>query len=127
MKKLITLILTVTVFASLANAATSFRGKRGLDKQLERIEAVLGDTERDLSEQKRAFLERRAEVLELQLEVRASLKAAIEELGEDATQEELKAARQAVREEYKEQFQAMKEERRSEREARRSARETAER
>lgn len=126
MKKIVTLLLTVTVFASLANAASSFRGKRGLDKQLERIEAVLGDTERDLTNKKRAYLERRAEVLELQLEVRKSLRDAVSDLGEDATEEELKAARQAVREEYKEQFQAMKAERRADREARLAARETAE-
>lgn len=124
MKKLITLFLAATVLASFASAATSFKGKRGLDKQLERIEAALGNTERDLSEQKRGFLERRAEVLELQLEVRAALKTAVSELGEDATEEELKAARQAVREQYKEQFQAMKAERRAEREERKAARET---
>ncbi|MBD5781337.1 hypothetical protein IEN85_17685 [Pelagicoccus sp. NFK12] len=126
MKKLITLLLTVTVFASLANAASTFRGKRGLDKQLERIEAALNDTEREIPEQRRAYLERRAEVLELQLQVRQSLKTAIEELGEDATKEQIHAARQAVREEYKEQFEAMKAERRAEREARRAARDTVE-
>lgn len=126
MKKLITLILAATVLSSIASAATTFRGKRGLDKQLERIEAVLGDTERDLSEQKRAFLERRAEVLELQVEVRAALRAAVAELGDDATKGELKAAHQAVREQYKEQFTALKEERRAERDERRGARETVE-
>lgn len=125
MKKLITLLLAASVLASFASAATSFKGKRGLDKQLERIEAVLGDTERDLSEQKRGFLERRAEVLELQLEVRAALKAAVAELGEEATEEELKAAREGVREQYKEQFQAMKEERRAERADRKASREAA--
>ncbi len=124
MKKLITLILAATVLSSFASAGTTFRGKRGLDKQLERVQAVLGDTERDLSEQKRAFLERKAEVLELQVEVRTALRAAIAELGEDATQEEIQAARHAVREQYKDQFAAMKEERRAEREARRAARET---
>ncbi len=126
MKKLITLILAATVLASFASAEKSFKGVKGLDKQLERIEAVLGDTERDISEKKRGYLERRAEVLELQLEVRAAMKSAVEELGEEATEEELKAARQAVREEYKEQFQAMKEERRAEREERKAARETPE-
>lgn len=124
MKKLITILLAATMVGSLANAATSFRGNRGLDKQLERIEAALGNTERDMSEQKRAFLERRQEVLQLQLEVRDALRTAVSDLGEDATEEEIKAARHAVREQYKEQFTAMKEERRAERDERRAARET---
>ncbi len=123
MKKLITLVLVGSVLSSFASAGTSFRGNRGLNQQLDRVQAVLGDAECDLTGQRRAFLERRAEVLELQLEVRAALDDAVAELGEDATLEEIQAARQAVREQYRDQFAAMKEERRAEREARCLARE----
>lgn len=122
MKKLVTLVIAAAAIGSIASAAT-ITSKRGIEKQLTRIEAVLGDTERGLSEQKRAFLQDRQEVLQLQLQVRETMRAAVADLGDAATEEQIKAARQAVREQYKEQFAAIKEQRRAEHKERKSARE----
>lgn len=123
MKKLITLVIAAAAIGSIASGAT-VRNKKGIEKQLTRIEAVLGDTERGLTEQKRAFLQDRQEVLQLQLQVRDAVRAAVADLGADATEEQIKAARQAVREQYKEQFAAIKEQRRAAHKERKSARET---
>lgn len=126
MKKLITLIVALSALASLSTAAP-FRGGSygGLEKQLERIDAVLGKTDSDLSERKRAFLANRQEMLTLQLEVRDAMRDALAD-HENLSREEIEAAREEVRNQYRERFETFKEERRTERRERMGPRGTAE-
>ncbi len=98
---------------------------RRLDKQLERIEAVLEGDISELSERKLAFLESKRDFLNLQIDFRDALRSAISDLGEDATDEQRRAARSDVREQFADQFREFKEARRDKIRERRQAREDA--
>ncbi len=98
---------------------------RRLDKQLERIEAILDGDTSELSDRKLAFLESKKEFLNLQIDFRDALRSAVSDLGEDATEEERRAARGEVREQFADQFREFKEARRDRIRERRQAREDA--
>lgn len=98
---------------------------RGLDRQLERIEAVLGGDTSEISDRKLAFLESKRDFLNLQIDFRDALRSAISDLGEDATEEERLEAKGAVREQFADQFREFKEARRDRIRERRQAREDA--
>lgn len=128
MKKLITFIIAFAAATSIATAAGPRFGESlgKLSSQLERINTVLGDEEKEISDGRRAALEHRAEMLALQIDVRKAVKEAVQGLEEDATKEEIKAVVHGVRVQFKDQFQALKEERRAIRAERRANREVVE-
>ncbi|MBK1879594.1 hypothetical protein [Pelagicoccus mobilis] len=125
MKKLVTFIIAFAATASILTAAPERKG-RDLQKQIDRINAVIEEKGDDLAEGKAAALQHRLAVLELQQAVRAEVKEVVEGLGEDATKEDIKEAAKEVRLTYKDQFQALKEDRRTLREERRANREAVE-
>lgn len=128
MKKLITFIIAFAAAASIATAAGPRHGKslEKLGNQLDRISNFLEEKGDEIGEGKKAALEHRASVLDLQIQVREAVREAVGELEEGATREEVKEAVHAVRVQFKDQFQSLKEERRSLREERRANREAAE-
>lgn len=102
---------------------------RGIERQLNRIEERLQDT--DLSERRRAFLEEKKGVLELQARLHDALRdriRAMKELrgDEELTEEEREAAREQIRNQFREEIKAIKDERRARVQERRAGRDIEE-
>ncbi|MBT3483427.1 MAG: hypothetical protein HN457_18585 [Opitutales bacterium] len=126
MKKYITLLLAVGITSSLAFAAPDRpdRPKRPtLQDQIERIGGILEDA--DISDRKKAYLEGRLAVLEIQSEFRAAVKAKMTELGDEATKKQRQDAMVVVRESFKENMDGLKNTRRDKFERRRHLRKKA--
>ncbi len=113
MKKLTVLLMAIAISSSMVSAVEFARPRMdGIDKQRERIAAILEDADAELSERKRAYLQQRLEILDIQSDFRTALRDAISELGEDATREERSDVVRSVRDTFAERFEEIKDRRR---------------
>ncbi|MFL3659480.1 MAG: hypothetical protein ACJ07L_15685, partial [Opitutales bacterium] len=94
-----------------------------LQDQIERVGGILEDA--DISDRKKAYLEGRLAVLEIQSEFRAAVKAKMTELGDEATKKQRHDAMVVVRESFKENMDGLKNTRRDKFERRRHLRKKA--
>lgn len=127
MKKYITLLVAVAITSSFALSAGKERPERPkrptLAEQIERIGGILEDGE--LSDRKKAYLENRLAVLEIQREFRAAAKAKMAELGGEVTKKERHEAMKNLRESFSEELDGLKVSRREVFERRRKLRKKA--
>ncbi|MGK0241157.1 MAG: hypothetical protein ACI92G_004649 [Candidatus Pelagisphaera sp.] len=127
MKKYITLLIAVAITSSFAFAVDGERPERHkrptLAEQIERIGGILENE--DISDRKKAYLENRLAVMEIQSDFRAAVKAKMAELSEEATKEERHEAMKTVRESFADALDGMKVSRREVFEGRRLLRKKA--
>ena len=125
MKKYITLLVAVAVTSSFAFAAERPErpDRSTLEEQIDLIGGILEGTE--LSDRKRAYLENRVAVMEIQSEFRAALKARMAEIEEDISKEKRHDIMKGLREEFKGALGELKVNRRESFEGRRLLRKKA--
>jgi hypothetical protein len=130
MKKYITLLIAVAITSSFAFAVDGERPERPerpkrptLAEQIERIGGILENE--DISDRKKAYLENRLAVMEIQRDFRTAVKAKMAELSEEATKEERLEAMKTVRESFADALDGMKVSRREVFEGRRLLRKKA--
>ena len=115
MKKYLLALLALALTSNVAFALDGERPRRPgiLDRQIERIGNILEDETVDMSDERRAYLSARLDILLVQQEFREAVKAAMQELGEDATREQRRAAMEGVREDFADKLDVLKDKRRA--------------
>jgi hypothetical protein len=115
MKKYITLLIAVAITSSFAFAVDGERPERHkrptLAEQIERIGGILENE--DISDRKKAYLENRLAVMEIQSVFRDKVQEAIADLGEGATEEDRHDAMRDLRDNFKEELDGLKVNRRA--------------
>jgi hypothetical protein len=127
MKKYLTLLIALAITSSFTFAEDGVRPERPkrptLAEQIERIGSLLEDV--DLSDRKRAYLEGRKAVLDIQSEFRAAVKSKMLELGDDVTRDVRHDAMKGLREDFTTAMDSLKDTRRGMFDRRRQLREGA--